>query len=180
MKFLEEIQRSLFVAQIADDTEGLYWIEKLLIQLLGYSDMSIRDQSIVLLNMLYDGVDWQLLEAFRPTIRCVGQHFIIECLVHKNPKSVNTQIFLGLGAPSPIKSQNKNLLTWHKIEQRNIIEEDNVMQKVQINFGKFWKCGFYDWRLVAISEDGKLQPMEIIGKPEPVFPHVEDQDDYYE
>ena len=33
MKFLEEIQRSLFVAQIADDTEGLYWIEKLLIQL---------------------------------------------------------------------------------------------------------------------------------------------------
>lgn len=141
---------------------------------MGYSDMSIRDQSIVLLNMLYDGVDWQLLEAFRPTIRCVGQHFIIECLVHKNPKSVNTQIFLGLGAPSPIKSQNKSLLTWHKIEQRNIIEEDNVMQKVQINFGKFWKCGFYDWRLVAISEDGKLQPMEIIGKPEPVFPHVDD------
>jgi hypothetical protein len=31
MKYLEEIQRSLFVAQIADDKEGLYWIEKLLI-----------------------------------------------------------------------------------------------------------------------------------------------------
>lgn len=30
-KYLEEIQRSLFVAQIANDTEGLYWIEKLLI-----------------------------------------------------------------------------------------------------------------------------------------------------
>jgi len=58
MKHLEEIQRSLFVAQIADDKEGLYWIEKLLVQLMGYNDMSIRDQSIVLLNMLYDGVDW--------------------------------------------------------------------------------------------------------------------------
>lgn len=33
MKYLEEIQRALFVAQIADDTDGLYWIEKLLIQL---------------------------------------------------------------------------------------------------------------------------------------------------
>lgn len=76
--------------------------------------------------------------------------------------------------------QNSTLLTWHKVEPRNIIEEDNVMQKIQINFGKFWKCGFYDWRLVSISEDGKLQPLEIIGKPDPVFPHVEDHDDYYE
>lgn len=33
MKYLEEIQRALFVAQIADDREGLFWIEKLLIQL---------------------------------------------------------------------------------------------------------------------------------------------------
>jgi len=58
MKYLEEIQRALFVAQIADDKSGLFWIEKLLIQLQGYCDISIRDQAIVLLNMLYDGVDW--------------------------------------------------------------------------------------------------------------------------
>lgn len=31
MNLLEKIQRSLFVAQLADDTEGLYYIEKLLI-----------------------------------------------------------------------------------------------------------------------------------------------------
>jgi len=43
MKYLEEIQRALFVAQIADDKEGLYWIEKLLIQLQGYCDITIRD-----------------------------------------------------------------------------------------------------------------------------------------
>jgi uncharacterized protein Veg len=72
MKYLEEIQRALFVAQIADDKNGLYWIEKLLVQLQGYCDISIRDQAIVLLNMLYDGVDWQLQEAFRPIIRSVG------------------------------------------------------------------------------------------------------------
>ena len=39
MKYLEEIQRALFVAQIADDKNGLYWIEKLLIQLQGYCDI---------------------------------------------------------------------------------------------------------------------------------------------
>ena len=107
----------MFVAQIADDKNGLFWIEKLLIQLQGYCDISIRDQAIVLLNMLYDGVDWQLQEAFRPIIRSVGQHFIIDVIVQKNQKhGNNSQIFLGLGAPSPIDGNNHHLLTWHKIE----------------------------------------------------------------
>jgi hypothetical protein len=157
MKYLEEIQRALFVAQIADDKNGLFWIEKLLIQLQGYCDISIRDQAIVLLNMLYDGVDWQLQEAFRPIIRSVGQHFIIDVIVQKNQKhGNNSQIFLGLGAPSPIDGNNHHLLTWHKIEQRNITEVDNIQMDIHLNFGKFWKCGFYDWRLVSISEEGKL------------------------
>ena len=42
-KYLEEIQRGLFVAQISDDKEALYLIEKLLIQLMGYCDMAVRD-----------------------------------------------------------------------------------------------------------------------------------------
>ena len=57
---MEEIQRSLFVSQIADDKESLERIEEILIQLLGHNDISIRDQVVILLNMLYDGVDWQL------------------------------------------------------------------------------------------------------------------------
>jgi hypothetical protein len=88
---------------------------------------------------------------------------------------------LGLGAPSPIKGNNHHLLTWHKIEERNITSKDSTQNEVTINFGKFWKCGFYDWRLIAISDDGKLQPLEIIGKPDPVFPHVgSDFDDPYD
>jgi len=53
------------------------------------------------------------------------------------------------------------------------------MYEININFGKFWKCGFYDWRLVSISDEGKLTPLEIIGKPDPVFPVADSyQDDY--
>lgn len=180
MKYLEEIQRALFVAQIADDQDGLYWIEKLLIQLQGYCEMSIRDQAVVLLNMLYDGVDWQLQEAFRPVVRSVGQHFVINAHVHKSSVLKDSMIFLGLGAPSPIDGNNAHILTWHQLQQRNIQEIDNVEAKIEINFGKFWKCGFYDWRLVAISQDGKLQPLEIIGKPAPVFPTRGYDDDYDE
>lgn len=71
-KYLEEIQRALFVAQISADTKSLYLIEKLLIQLMGYCDITVRDQAVVLLNMLYDEVDWQLQEAFRASIRTIG------------------------------------------------------------------------------------------------------------
>jgi hypothetical protein len=77
---------------------------------------------------------------------------------------------------------NTHLLTWHKLEERNIVSKDNIQEEISINFGKFWKCGFYDWRLVSITEDGKLQPLEIIGKPDPVFPssYNNDFEDYYE
>jgi len=57
-KYLDEIQRALFVAQISNDQPALFLLEKLLIQLMGYYDIAVRDQAVVLLNMLYDQVDW--------------------------------------------------------------------------------------------------------------------------
>jgi starch synthase len=132
--------------------------------------------------MLYDGVDWQIPEAFRPVIRCVGQHFNLSVIVHKKPGVFSeSQLYLGLGAPSPISGNNSCLLTWHKIEKRNIVADDNVQVEINVNFGKFWKCGFYDWRLVSVSSDGKLSPLEIIGRPAPVYPTVDDYDaDHYD
>jgi len=70
--------------------------------------------------MLYDGVDWQLQEAFRPVVRSVGQHFTINVIVPRSAITSDSQIFLGLGAPSPISGNNRHLLSWHKIEDRNV------------------------------------------------------------
>lgn len=42
-KLLVEIQKSLFVSQIANDTQSLERIERLLIQLLGHKETPIRD-----------------------------------------------------------------------------------------------------------------------------------------
>ena len=42
-QYLLDIQRSLFVAQLSDDKETLYWIEKMLVQLLGYYEITVRD-----------------------------------------------------------------------------------------------------------------------------------------
>ena len=67
---------------------------------------------------------------------------------------------MGLSAPTPIDSVNKTLLTWHKIEQRNIVSAAGRSTEISINFGKFWKCGFYDWRVVLVKDNGRLQPLE--------------------
>jgi hypothetical protein len=79
--------------------------------------------------MLYDEVDWQLQEAFRPVIRTIGQHFIVNISVKNNNNKSNDddlQYFIGLAAPSPIFGFNKNLVTWHKIESRNIVSKDKI------------------------------------------------------
>lgn len=80
---------------------------------------------MVLLNNLYDETDWQLNVAFRPVVRSVGQHFKVDLTVKiGNYNKKTTQIFLGLSAPSPLSSVNKTVLTWHKIEERNIVSSD--------------------------------------------------------
>jgi hypothetical protein len=73
---------------------------------------------------------------------------------------------LGLSAPSPIEGNNKNVLSWHKVESRNLSNSTNYSEEITINFGKFWKCGYYDWRLVSVSDNGNLVPLEIVGSPE--------------
>jgi len=187
-KYMDEIQRALFVAQISDDQHTLYLIEKLLIQLMGFCDLQVRDQAVVLLNMLYDEVDWQLQEAFRPVIRTVGQHFTINVVVQCSPERASQgehsgvpELFLGLNAPSPIRSKNDCFTTWHKIEPHNIVARDQISCTISINFGKFWKCGFFDWRIIEVNEQGKFVPCQIVGQPDPVFPFQEDMNnDFYD
>ena len=140
-------------------------IEKLLIQLLGYHEIGVRDQAVVFLNMLYDELDWQLTSAFRPVVRVVGQHFKVSIIVnHDLVRDKDSQLFIGLSAPSPIEGLNKTVLTWHKIDPRNILSSKDSQTEISINFGKFWKCGFYDWRIVAVKETGRLQPLDMIAK----------------
>lgn len=118
-----------------------------------------------------------------PVVRTVGMHFQISIIVnHEHLKNKFSQIFVGISAPSPLEGINTQILTWHKVDQRNIIKTEGVMTDIQINFGKFLKCGFYDWRLVVINEEGRLQTLETIAKPEPVFPKIGDKaaEDHYD
>ena len=45
--------------------------------------------------------------------------------------------------------------------QMQILRSDNLETEISINFGKFWKCGFYDWQLVAVDQEGNKT---VLGK----------------
>ena len=97
------------------------------------------------------------MTALKPVVRCIGQHFKVNLTVRiANYDSSKVHLFLGLSAPSPHSCSNETVLTWHKIEQRNILKTDGQETEISINFGKFWKCGFYDWRLMQMSDAGKF------------------------
>jgi hypothetical protein len=44
------------------------------------------------------------------------------------------------------------------------VKAQGIDTEISINFGKFWKCGFYDWRIVLVQENGRLKPLEMLSK----------------
>ena len=116
--------------------------------------------------MLYDGVDWQMQSAFRPVIRTVGQHFKVDLKIRFDGFDASKDtIFVGISAPTNLPEVHDTVLTWHKIVPRNIFEVTPYEVSISINFGKFWKCGFYDWRVIFINGEGKLSTPLLVEPP---------------
>ena len=58
-------------------------MEELLIGMMGHPLEKLREKSVVLLNSLYDEVDWQIKYSFNPKVKEVGDSFIIDYMVSK-------------------------------------------------------------------------------------------------
>eukprot|EP01022_Parablepharisma_sp_SALTPOND_P024880 TRINITY_DN55_c0_g1_i1.p1 TRINITY_DN55_c0_g1~~TRINITY_DN55_c0_g1_i1.p1 ORF type:complete len:1631 (+),score=215.10 TRINITY_DN55_c0_g1_i1:3219-8111(+) len=160
IEFLSDIQKYLFYSQISQNVVSQHYLEKLLIQLLGHADLEIRDQTIVLLNMLYDGVDWQFSEAFIPKVVTVDSRFSISETVVSNENL--SEVVIMLSAPSYFKDCPLTVLTWHVVKvQPGKSKGEYIVEK---KFKKFWRCGFYDWKIVAIGEGGKIEMLKIAKK----------------
>jgi len=155
---MHDLRRYLFYAQIQQNPTSLHYLEKLLIQLLGHSDYDIRDQAIVALNMFYDGVDWQFGAAFEPKITCVNSEFIIkETVISKNPLNY---VVLFLSAPAYFNNSPLTIFTWHPIDVMSSNPSKNEYT-IQAKLGKFWRCGFYDWKLVDIDANGQIEMLKM-------------------
>lgn len=157
-----EIEGDLCSSLTDMNAKNLHYLEKLLIGMLGSPEESIRDSAINYLNVLYDGVDWQLRGAFKPKIKRVGDPFTIDYLIESDPED-NNSICLMLNAPAFGENSNEHVVTWHKpklfeYNNKNSKEKSNDNYVViSIDFGTFKKCGFYDWKLVKIQKNGKIK-----------------------
>ena len=58
--------------------------------MLGHPEIMIRDAAVQYLNVLYDGIDWQLRKSFKPKISCVGDRFKIDYLIEAKEEESNS------------------------------------------------------------------------------------------
>ena len=121
-----------------NDETSLFYIEKLLIQLIGYYDIKIRKKAVILLNIFYDGHTFQLYEPFNPEIKFLKDDFNIEIDYKETPEreeeKKNLNFFLFLCTP---------FRTFFVLPEK--IENES---KLTFNFGKFKYCGYYDFVLI--------------------------------
>lgn len=110
---LNDIENDLCHSLIESKSSTLNSIETLLIGMLGHPEISIRDAAVQYLNVLYDGVDWQLRTSFKPKVACVGDSFKIEYLI-ESLEEENGSIVLLLNSRSFCPDSNENIITWHR------------------------------------------------------------------
>lgn len=84
-----ELERTLSDMIIARDIKMNHYLEKLLIGMLGSPILMIRDHAVIMLNILYDGVDWSRRAPFSTKISKVNSKFLVDYLVESDKNDEN-------------------------------------------------------------------------------------------
>ena len=132
-----------------NEKTSLFYLEKLLIQLLGHPDKIIRNKATKLLNIFYDGHTLQLYEPFIPVIKYINDDFEIEINLEENENLDNYFLFVSTPTRIFYVKNDKNI---------NFEEENNLIY----NLGKFKFCGYYDY--VLINKENFKQELETKGR----------------
>lgn len=86
---LNEIEDTLYYAIFSVDQQSKQYLERLLIGILGHRNPDIRERAVVYLNILYDGVDWQLRGPFKGKVSTVGSEFKLDYLIESDANDDN-------------------------------------------------------------------------------------------
>ena len=135
----KEIQPMIDYFLTIRDENSLFYIEKLLIQLIGSVNKEISVEAVILLNALYDGDSFQIPSPFKPIVIYSNEEKEIKFNLKLED---NYDYFLYIIAPSQgINSES----------QYNYIYIENNSDLL-FNFGKYSKSGFYDFILIKFSK----------------------------
>jgi hypothetical protein len=146
---IKEIKQLFKVYQNLCDDVSLKYCEKLFIQMLGHDEKELRDEAVRLLNMLYDGTNWQEKESFKSlAIHNAGNEFKLEIILRKQDFD-EENIVLICNSPSYNFRVPLNVISWNPISSNEIININSQNYiRILIDLKDFTRCGFYDWNLV--------------------------------
>lgn len=166
MKSLKELEKDLIFCIRGKNMESLNNAERLLIALQGHVNSIVREWSVRMLNMIYDGHDWQRQSAFKvkvSSIRGQGNALEIDIRIPKasNPSNITADsIFLECYVPSPLRYSHKSMA----LLQKPTVTELKAQWHVKLRVYRFRRAGFYDYRVVYITPDAQLKTLMIESK----------------
>jgi starch synthase len=159
-EYLNHCRKILGIFQNVSDLKSIKILEKLFIQLLGHIDRQIRNYSVRMLNMIYDGTTWQDKSAFphqNTNIKLLDDKLILELNIRKTEYSKNS-IILIVSSPSENKDINYQCISFLKCKNE-VVLKDRI--KLIFPIGNLNKCGYYDWYLVRFSK-GRFVNIKIM------------------
>eukprot|EP01113_Clastostelium_recurvatum_P041896 TRINITY_DN6726_c0_g1_i2.p1 TRINITY_DN6726_c0_g1~~TRINITY_DN6726_c0_g1_i2.p1 ORF type:complete len:1859 (-),score=472.99 TRINITY_DN6726_c0_g1_i2:78-5654(-) len=137
------------------DRISLKRLERLLIPLMGHTNLIITEHCSRLLNVISDGNNWQIQEPFEPALASVGDPFKVSLQlsgVALEPSMIERMLLLVRGPPLALTNRISTLT-------RHPVAYDKETGMVTADLPSFHRAGYFDWRLVAIAEDGRFQPL---------------------
>ena len=96
--------------------------------------------------MVYDNSNWQEKNAFIPKIKTIGELFKLNVLLRKKDYEHGRVICI-VYSPSNHLGLKENIFSWNLVRGTPVDNNPNLI-KVTLEFGNFFRCGFFDWNLV--------------------------------
>lgn len=107
----------------------------MLIGMLGHAIKEIRDAAVIALNIIYDGMDWQINGAMTVKVSNAGRKFQMNYLVEAQ---YDRDIYIQLKSNIFIKNCKQSITTLHKplIKEFSIVDGRRFVH-VYMDFGRF-------------------------------------------
>lgn len=154
---VDGLYSSLILFQNAGDKESIKYLEKLVIKTLGHWESDIAEEAVTLINMIYDGTNFQEKSALETVVR--RQQDELTAVFTFNFSSLNETvdhiktIKCITSRPNPLngKSYNISIIPPTRIEVNKI---SGSSYKTIFSFlvsGKSKYCGYYDYQLIKFN-----------------------------
>ena len=171
---LVDLEHTLYYSVYSQNKENLEFLERLFIGLLGHHYQEVRETASIYLNVIYDGIDWQIRGSYKPRIHVVADQFKIEYLLESDQD--DNKLILLLNCYSFDGNDQPAFISWHKpiitlfVEEPQNLADKSLRKSISSNsfnnqtkyiiasvdLGAFPRSGFYDWKFVKLLKGGKI------------------------